>query len=200
MPKAKKTTKRIIPHTNGNAIDALVPTHVDWNRLEHEFVHNKEHKSVQGWFRNVKGWPESRIRNGHFFERTKGWGSKRVAKQESLIAAEEQELLKEERDRRVLIRRGKNNVVINFVNQTDPSKLEAHPIKDQSTILKHLKTELGEPNTITKSDVTVTSQPDDIPVEEAERIAQDAIDEARRQRHKAESRAKQSKTSSKSAV
>ena len=130
----------------------------DWKALEREFILNVDYAGVWTWLREVKKWPESRIKNGNTLEKIAGWGKKRASHQQAMTEA----LTKKHREEFAKLvpnlYEAKNLFVLKIIEDL---KMWNHlNARDKKLVYEVIKNEIGEPTKITLNGmVPITGDP-----------------------------------------
>ena len=152
--KRKRCTTRL---TSADRIKEIRPPRaaksIDWEGLKQKFFAQTEHQALRAFLR-AEGWSDTQIGSGNASENTVGWG--------------------EERDnfRRVTLeaaREANKQAIIDFAPEMYAAKLKIvkrlikkadteDDVRDVIAILESIKTELGEPTRVSKSQISLSDE------------------------------------------
>lgn len=125
-------------------------TVIDWDSLHREFITNDTHPALSTWLREVKKWPESKIRAGNTFDHTVGWGEQRAAfqRQKTEQALNAQKQIQDELRPQLL--ESKLAILKNITKSI--KSWHSMPAADKKLAYEIIKLELGEPLNVKPSD------------------------------------------------
>lgn len=159
--------------SDGRSIDIIrnvpaKPKIIDWDVLFQEFVLQEQTTSPNQFLRDMKGWPQSKVTNGNTQDHIVGWGRDRAVERQKLTDARMDEARAMFADlmpqiqaakREIIqfyletLQKGNKRVAYNKYGDLIKEWYEPLNVRDRSHILTKLKTELGEPAMITKTNV-----------------------------------------------
>lgn len=152
--KRKRRTTRL---TAADRIREIRPPRpaksIDWEGLKNEYFQQTDHQSVTAFLRS-KGWSDGQCRAGNTTDNTLGWSQERAVFRrnayESAREASKQAIVDLVPD----IYEAKLRIIKRLMKRADTEE----EIRDVLAILEALKTELGEPTRVSKSQITVSDE------------------------------------------
>jgi len=116
-----------------------------WDTLLREFTSNRDYGEVRPWLREVKGWSEARLDSGNTKAKTSGWIAERRMVQAELFEQAMWAAKESEKELIVDLLRTKRRLLERLMLRADTDTATTVEV---ISVLKTLKTELGEPNSI----------------------------------------------------
>ena len=135
---------------------ALVPT-INWQALKRDFLLDPDYVSPRLWLHEVKMWERKKILNGNTVEHVTGWGNDKAILEQRKTELAISAMLEEQRKRIPDLMKAKLNLVVKIIG--DVGKWDRLLPVEKKLCFDILKTELGEPKSISAVGIGITSTP-----------------------------------------
>lgn len=129
---------------------------IDWPALKQEYFEQIQHVSLAAFLRS-KGWSDTQINNGNTKENTGGWGTERELFRNAALEAAREASKRAIVDMIPDIYAAKKKIIEHLIRQATTQD----KVRDTIDILEALKTELGEPTRVSKSQIALDDSIDE---------------------------------------
>lgn len=127
---------------------------IDWDALKQAFIMQSEYTSPRTWLREMQEWPENRLDAGNTKRQIDGWGTERAQIRQQVAEETYQNLRMIEKERLSELLKGKLNLMKHIMDEIDnEGALSKYDPKDLKILWEIVKTELGEPTSISKTGI-----------------------------------------------
>lgn len=119
---------------------------IDWPKIKAEFMADGSCHAVAPFLREMYGWDNAKIASGNVVRATSGWGREKAGLRQEVYDKSMTELREQEKFRAVTLLRAKLNILDHLTKRMD--HIDDLKIREVLMILRVIKTELGEPNSV----------------------------------------------------
>lgn len=126
----------------------------DYEGLKQKFIVQPHYKDARTYLRKEHGFTEQELKNGNVRRKIEGWGKERVKKRATLAEEAYAELRNTEKERLADLLKGKLNLMKIIIDRIDnEGELDDAEARELKTLWEIVKTELGEPTSITRTGI-----------------------------------------------